>query len=126
MTSFVLLLALSKTTLANPPTAEPQLISRPAGVTTNTAVTTRSVIINSLVEAALYSEHQGNLHLIKPGSLEFPQAVTASLLELVVSQEADNFKVGTPSLDETQSSLAKVKAEVGQVSGWKEMEVNDN
>lgn len=102
------------------------LVTRPAGAIDKVVITTREVTINSIIESILYSDAETPaLKLIHHGDPEFPQAVTAALLELIVSLEADNFKVGSPNITETQTSLEKVKSKVSAIPGWSELEVTD-
>lgn len=101
------------------------VVIRPVASMTDRVVTSREVAISALVETTL-TDAEVKPRVVQPKDADFSQMVTAALMELIISIEADNFNVASASPTEIQEATAKIKAATKNLAGWKELEVADS
>ncbi len=105
--------------------AQAELISTGVGVVRGQVMTSREVLIQNLIETALYDKDP-KANLKSPGldSKAFAKAVQDSLLESVVALEAQNFNVVQLTPDEIQAAERKAMANLKNAAPWKELKVS--
>lgn len=90
------------------------------------AMTSREVQIQNLLEVALYNKNPADkLVILGLDSKVFAKAVQDSLLEYVVSEEAQNFSAAQVQPDEVQMARKKVTSVVKASGAWKGLQVSD-
>lgn len=105
--------------------ARAELISTGVGMVRGQVLTSREVQIQNLIETALYDkEPKANLKKLSLDSKAFAKAVQDSLLESVVSLEAQNFNVVQLAPDELSSAERKAMAVLKPSAAWKDLKVS--
>ena len=106
------------------PVGQAKLISKVAGAVGSKYLTSREVLISSHLEGALYGDAKtfyASLEKLKIDTPEYNKEVNNTLLEWMVSLEAELFAVSSV----TEQSLAKSQAEISKKllksSSWNEL-----
>ena len=105
--------------------ASAALVSTGVGVVRGQQVlTSREVQILQLLDTALYAQSK-NLQLLTLDSKAFSQAVQNSLLECVVSLEAENFNVVKITAEEKEAAGKKALKVLKPTRVWKDLQVSE-
>lgn len=91
----------------------------------NQVVTTREVQMAVLIEKANLGSVVKDVMPAKPGSEEFTKALTQTMLEHVVAQEAENFSVAELGQDELKEKLRQLQTLLKGSLAWSKLEVSD-
>lgn len=99
------------------------VVSRVVGRIGDYFLTSREILATRLIEKVLYPEQKLNV-IDDIGSREFVMQVTSSLLEKVVSVEADSFSVASISDDELKTVMNKARKELQGLNAWQKLEIS--
>lgn len=99
------------------------IVSTGVGSVRGKIITSREVQIQNLIESVLYSNSKETLKLMALDSKAFSTAVQATLLESVVSLEAQNFNVMGLTNEEVKSTERKAARLLKNSEAWKELQV---
>lgn len=91
----------------------------------NQVVTSREVQMAVLVEKAILGSVVKDVIPVKSGSAEFTKALTQTMLEHVVAQEAENFSVAELGQDELIEKLRQLQDLLKGSLAWSRLEVSD-
>lgn len=101
------------------------VISTGVGMVKGRAVTSREVQIQNLLNAALYDkEPEKRLKKLNLDSRAFGRAVQETLLETVISLEAQNFNVIQISEEERKNAVARAQKVLKNSKVWKDLQVS--
>ena len=106
------------------PAATTKLISTHAGRVGNEVITSRGVMINHLIESALFRNNKKTT--LKPDdvkSREFIRECTGVLLETAIFFEAESFAAANVSSTHIKSQTRKAKNLLSANSTWRRLEV---
>jgi len=103
--------------------ASAAIVSTGIGSVRGKIVTSREVQIQNLLEAALSGDHKEKLKILALDSKAFAAEVQDTLLETVVSLEAQNFNVMALSNDEVKNAERKSTKVLKNSEAWKELQV---
>jgi hypothetical protein len=102
-----------------------ELVSTGVGVVRNQVVTSREVQIQNLLDVALYeTKPKDKLKLLAVDSKAFSKAISDSLLEAVISLEAQNFNLIQLSADEIKTAEKKAQRILKDQAVWKNLQVS--
>lgn len=99
------------------------IVSTGVGSVRGKIITSREVQIQNLVESVLYSNSKETLKLLALDSRAFALEVQETLLESVVSLEAQNFNVMGLTNEEVKSTERKAARLLKNSEAWKELQV---
>ncbi len=98
------------------------LISTSAGRVGGTVITTREVMLNHLIEGALFpNEKQVKLRLDQIKSHDFIHETTSVLIEAAIAKEAAAFDLVPVAKARLEASVKKVKRVLSRNSVWHEL-----
>ena len=92
------------------------VVNRGVGQVGDHFLTSREVQISQAIESVLFQNQKVELDI---SSAQFSQSVTATLIEWVVSNEAENFSIAEVSVDEFQTRLSEFEKQINSNGGWK-------
>jgi hypothetical protein len=99
------------------------IVSTGVGSVRGQVITSREVQIQYLLEAALNGDHKEKLKILALDSKAFAEEVQDTLLEAVVSLEAQSFNVMELSNEEVKSAERKANKILKKSEAWKELAV---
>ncbi|MGZ3768036.1 MAG: hypothetical protein ACXVCP_05325 [Bdellovibrio sp.] len=104
-----------------------EVLTETVGQVGDYVVTSREVKISMVIEKILYPSKAptNGLYEVPSSGEEFKSAVTSTLLEVVVSTEAENFSVANVPDEEVKTALSKVEKTVSGKKYWEDLEVSD-
>ncbi len=92
------------------------IVNRGVGQVGDHFLTSREVQISQAIESVVFQNQRVELDI---SSAQFSQSVTATLIEWVVSNEAENFSIAEVNLDDLQNKMNEFDKQVGLNGGWK-------
>lgn len=109
--------------------AQAKLLSKVAGGVGSKYLTSREVLISSHLEGALYGESESlatRLAKVKIDTPEYYKEVNNTLLEWMVSLEAELFSVAGVTDQALATSQAEVSKKLVKIPSWKELKASYN
>lgn len=109
------------------PSVAATLVTQTVGQVGEYVLTSREVQISTVIESLLYpSAKRDNktLNEVRVGQESFNAALTAVLLEAVVSMEAENFNVGAITDADLAAATSTVQKAVAGKTYWNDLEVS--
>ena len=101
-----------------------ELVSRSVGAVGKEVVTSRYVLMNSLIEDELYRRGKARgLMKLDIKSRLFMQETTAVLIELAISRESKSFPIAQVQESEVKSQMQKFSKRMKGSSAWKKLGV---
>lgn len=92
------------------------IVNRGVGQVGDHFLTSREVQISQAMESVLFQNQRVELDI---SSAQFSQSVTATLIEWVVSNEAENFSIAEVNLEDLQNRLQEFEKQINLNGGWK-------
>ena len=92
------------------------IVNRGVGQVGDHFLTSREVQISQALETVLFQSQRVELDI---SSAQFSQSVTATLIEWVVSNEAENFSIAEVRIEDFQARLSEFEKQMNLNGGWK-------